>query len=71
MSVYSKAELYELWTFFAGQHDEAQMMADFALCSREEAQALIDEFEIICEAHETASTEARPTGSGGRYRRRL
>ena len=59
MSVYSKAELYELWTFFAGQHDEAQMMADFALCSREEAQALIDEFEIICEAHALGKYSAR------------
>lgn len=68
MSVYSKAELYELWTFFAGQHDEIQMMADFALCSREEAEALIDEFEITYEAH-TLDGEHR--GKADRQRRQI
>lgn len=68
MSVYSKAELYELWTFFAGQHDAVQMMADFALCSREEAQALIDEFEII---QESRALDGEHRGKADRQRRQI
>ena len=68
MSVYSKAELYELWTFFSGQHDELQMMMDFALCSREKAQALICEFEIIQEAHALDGTHR---GKADRQRRQI
>lgn len=68
MSVYSKAELYELWTFFAGQHDEVQMMMDFALCNREEAQALIAEFEIVYEAH---ALDGEQRGKAGRQRRQI
>ena len=68
MSVYSKAELYELWTFFAGQHDEVQMMMDFALCSREEAEALIREFEIIYEAH---ALDGEHRGKADRQRRQI
>ena len=68
MSVYSKSELFEVWTVVAGQHDEIQMMADFALCSREEAEALIDECEITYEAH-TLDGEHR--GKADRQRRQI
>lgn len=68
MSVYSKAELYELWTFFAGQHNEVQMMMDFALCSREEAEALIREFEIIQEAH---ALDGEHRGKADRQKRQI
>lgn len=51
VSAYSKAELYELWTYFRDQSNATEMMRDFALCSRKEAEALIREFEIMYEAH--------------------
>ena len=50
MGVYKKSDLYELWFNFRGQRDELQMMSDFALCDKKEAQALINEFAIKLEA---------------------
>ena len=44
---YSKAELFELWTYFRGQSNAVHIMQDFALCSKTEARALIDEFERL------------------------
>ena len=68
MNAYTKSELYSLWTFFSGQHDAAQMMQDFALCSREEAEALIREFEIIQEAH---ALDGEHRGKADRQRRQI
>lgn len=68
MSGYNKGELYELWTFFSGQHDAVRMMQDFALCSREEAQALIDEFEII---QQSRALDGEHRGKADRQRRQI
>lgn len=46
---YSKNELYGLWQGFRGQSNEVQMLMDFATCSKDEAQALIDDFETRLE----------------------
>lgn len=46
---YSKSELYGLWQGFRGQSNEVQMLMDFATCSKDEAQALIDDFETRLE----------------------
>lgn len=46
MGGYSKLELYEMWRDnFSGQHDEARVLMDFALCDKAAAKALIVEFE--------------------------
>ena len=49
MGVYSKDDLFTLWLNFRGQSNELQMMEDFGLCSKDEAQALIDDFETRLE----------------------
>lgn len=46
---YSKDELLGLWMGFRGQSNEVQMLMDFALCDKAEAQALIDDFETRLE----------------------
>ena len=46
---YSKSELYGLWQGFREQSNEIQMLMDFAVCSKAEAQALIDDFETRLE----------------------
>ena len=46
---YSKSELYGLWQGFREQSNEVQVMMDFAVCSKEEAQALIADFETRLE----------------------
>lgn len=46
MGIYSKDDLFTLWLNFRGQHDELRMMQDFALCGKQEAEALIAEFEL-------------------------
>lgn len=68
MNAYTKSELFALWTFFSGQRDEVQMMQDFALCSREEAQALIDEFEIM---QESRALDGEHRGKADRQRRQI
>ena len=46
MAGYSKLELYEMWRDnFWGQHDEARVLMDFALCDKATAKVLIREFE--------------------------
>lgn len=47
--MYSKSDLYGLWLGFRGQHDEVRVLQDFALCSKQEAEALIAEFELHLE----------------------
>lgn len=47
--MYSKSDLYGLWLGFRGQHDEVRILQDFALCSKQEAEALIAEFELHLE----------------------
>ena len=49
MGVYSKDDLFTLWLNFRGQSNELQMMEDFGLCSKDEAQKLINEFETRME----------------------
>ena len=49
MGVYSRDDLYTLWMNFRGQSNELQMMQDFGLCSKDEAQKLINEFETRME----------------------
>ena len=49
MGIYSKDDLFTLWLNFRGQHDELRMMQDFALCGKQEAEALIAEFELLFE----------------------
>ena len=49
MGVYSKDDLFTLWLNFRGQSNELQMMSDFALCDKAEAQAIVDEFETRLE----------------------
>ena len=49
MGVYSKDDLFTLWLNFRGQSNELQMMQDFGLCSKDEAQKLINEFETRME----------------------
>ena len=49
MGVYSRDDLYTLWMNFRGQSNELQMMEDFGLCSKDEAQKLINEFETRME----------------------
>lgn len=49
MGVYSRNDLYTLWMNFRGQSNELQMMQDFGLCSKDEAQKLINEFETRME----------------------
>lgn len=49
MGVYSRDNLYTLWMNFRGQSNELQMMQDFGLCSKDEAQKLINEFETRME----------------------
>ena len=44
------------------------MMQDFALCSREEAQALIDEFEIM---QESRALDGEHRGKADRQRRQI
>lgn len=46
---YSQSELYGLWQGFREQSNEVQMLMDFAVCSKEEAQALIADFETRLE----------------------
>lgn len=45
MELYTKSELFDLWKGFKGQHDEIRMMMDFALCSKDKAKELIQEFQ--------------------------
>lgn len=47
--MYSKSDLYGLWLGFRGQHDEVRILQDFALCRKQEAEALIAEFELHLE----------------------
>lgn len=49
MGVYSRDDLYTLWMNFRGQSNELQMMEDFGLCSKDEAQKLVNEFETRME----------------------
>ena len=49
MGVYSKDDLFTLWLNFRGQSNELQMMSDFALCDKAEAQKLLDDFETRLE----------------------
>ena len=46
---YSRDELLGLWMGFRGQSNEVQMLMDFALCDKAEAQGLIDDFETRLE----------------------
>ena len=46
---YSKDELFGLWQGFRGQNNEVRILMDFAVCNKEEAQALIDDFETRLE----------------------
>lgn len=46
---YSRDELFGLWQGFRGQNNEVRMLMDFAVCNKEEAQALIDDFETRLE----------------------
>lgn len=41
---YSREELHRLWLNFRNQKEAADMLADFALCSREAAAIMIDDF---------------------------
>lgn len=41
---YNRAELYKLWWNIKDQREAADMLADFALCSREAAAIMIDDF---------------------------
>lgn len=45
MGIYSQEDLYGLWLNFREQSNEVQIMMDFALCERAEAENLINEFE--------------------------
>ena len=49
MGIYTRDDLYSLWLNFRGQPNETQMMQDFALCERAEAENLINEFETRLE----------------------
>ena len=49
MGIYSKDDLFTLWLSFRGQHDEVRVLQDFALCNKQEAEALIAEFELHLE----------------------
>ena len=60
MGVYSRDDLYTLWMNFRGQSNELQMMQDFGLCSKDEAQKLINEFETRMEV-ETLDGDHRGT----------
>ena len=47
---YEKDDLYELWLRFRGDHDAAGTLSDFMNGTKEEAQKLIAEFEMVCVA---------------------
>lgn len=47
---YTRLELYEMWLGFRENEHADKILSDFAVCSRREAQEMIDGFELSLEA---------------------
>ena len=56
---YSDSELKALWLGFAGDPDEAEKLADFAQCSREEATEMIADYKTTAAAKRAAQAEEK------------
>jgi len=56
---YSDSELKALWLGFAGDPDEAEKLADFAQCSREEATEMIADYRTTAAAKRAAQAEEK------------
>ncbi len=50
MTGYTREELFTLWRGFREEHDATRILMDFALCSKNQAQILIDDFEVRYES---------------------